>query len=167
MPDRRQCRCRPSGITVPQNDDLVVACRDLSRENGGVVSLGAAVRKKRFLEPARRDLGELFSQVALRPVSIKRRRVSDRVDLVFPRLIDLRVGMPDAHRQHTAKAIEITIALVIPDVFALAFDHGQRLLVIGGNGRKKKFLMLVGSLWQALIFVLLESYFPSYKMDES
>jgi len=49
--------------------------------------------------------------------------------------------MADADRQDAAEAIKIFVALIVPDIFALTLNKRNRLLVIGGNRRKKKFFM--------------------------
>ncbi len=98
--------------------------------------------KNDFFKISRRDLGEFFGEIALRPVRVQRRCVCDRIDLIDPRLVHARLGMPDAHRQHAAEAVEIFVALVVPDIFAFTFNERERLLVVGGNGREKKFFVL-------------------------
>ncbi len=60
----------------------------------------------------------------------------DRPVLLQHRLIYTRIGMPDADREHAAKAIEIPVALIVPDVLTLALNESQRFLVISGHGRK-------------------------------
>ena len=159
MPDRRKGRCAASRVAVPQGNDFVIAGREFRSENGSIVSFGAAVRKERFLQIAGRDLSQLLRQIALRPVGVERRGVRDLIDLIFPRLINTRIGVADADGQHTAKTIEIPVALIVPDVFALAFDQSERLLIIGRHGREKKFLVLTirHSRDRRFLFTLVES----------
>ena len=127
---------------MTQNDDLVATRRELGRVNRCVVRFRAAVREERFFQPPGRDLRELFSQVALRLVGVKRRSVRNRLDLFDNRLVDFRVRVADADGQHAAEAIQITIACIVPDVHAFAAHERDRLLVIGRDGREEKLFML-------------------------
>jgi hypothetical protein len=52
----------------------------------------------------------------------------------------------DADGQHTAEGIEVPIALIVPDVFALASFECERFLVVSRYGRKEKFLVLTDGL---------------------
>src|SRR5690606_42077333 len=62
--------------------------------------------------------------------------------LLDDRIVDGRVGMANTYGQYAAEAIEIAVAGVVPDIFALAADESERLFVIGGNGGKQKFFVL-------------------------
>jgi hypothetical protein len=44
--------------------------------------------------------------------------------------------MTDTDCKHTAKTVEILVALIIPNVKALAANERERLLVVGSNGRE-------------------------------
>ena len=50
--------------------------------------------------------------------------------------------MSDTDGQNSAKTIKIFVALIVPDIFAFAFDNGNWFLVIRRNRREKKFFML-------------------------
>ncbi len=63
--------------------------------------------------------------------------------------------MPNANRQHAAEAIEIFVALLVPNLFALAFDDGDRLLVIHRHGREEEFLMLAHRICNGRALLLL------------
>src|SRR5215471_1155462 len=79
--------------------------------------------------------------------------MADRFDLIDDRFVDLWVGVTDAHRQHATEAIEILVAFIIPDVRALAFHQGQRLLVVSGDSGKEKFLVFAdGFGWCGSVF---------------
>jgi len=65
----------------------------------------------------------------------------DFIRLLNDRRSNLRIRVPDADRQDAAEAVEIFIARLVPDVFALAPDQRDRLLIISGDRRKKKLPM--------------------------
>ena len=115
MSDRRKRRSRTPRITMPQNDDLSITGRKLRRQNGRIVSLSAAVRKERFFQIARGDLGQFLGQIALRPVCVERRGVGDGIDLGFPRRVDARIGVAEA-------SIKITNGVVNKNTESTSFE---------------------------------------------
>src|ERR1041384_4890557 len=119
----------------------MTAGRELRRVHRGVVGFGAAVSEERFLELAGSYLRELFSQIGLRLVGVKRRSVADRTYLVDDCFVYFWIRMADADGQHAAKGVEILLAFIVPNVKALAFHQSERLLVIGCDRGKKKLFM--------------------------
>src|SRR5258707_15717278 len=84
---------------------------------------------------------KLLREIRLRLVTVERRRVRDRFDLIDDRLVDLRVGVADADRQHAAETIEVLVPLIVPNVKAFAAHQSQRLLVVSGDRREEKLLV--------------------------
>src|SRR5436309_10130448 len=141
MTHRRKGSSRSPAIRVTQHDDLMTAGRQLCRVHGSIICFRAAVREERFLQTARRDLRELLSQIRLRFIAVESRSVRNRTNLIDDRFIHARVSMTYANRKHAAEAIEILIALIIPDVKSFALHQRQRLLVVSGDRREKKFFV--------------------------
>ena len=56
------------------------------------------------------------------------------------RLDDVRVAMSDADRHDTAKRVEITPPLIVPDILHLSFHEHDRFLVVEENSRIQKLL---------------------------
>src|SRR5947209_1636085 len=142
----RKSRGRAPRIAVAQDDYLVAARGRLGRVDGRVVGLRAAVGEEGFFQLTRRDLIKLLGEVGLRLVGVERRGVLERLDLLDDRLGDFRVVVADAHGEHAAEAVEVLVALIVPDVLALAADERERLLVVHGDRGEKKFLVLLDGL---------------------
>ena len=78
---------------MSQHYDFVPAGSSLRGVNRRVVGLSAGVGKERFLKFARRYLIQLFRQIRLWLVGVKRGRVLQRLYLVNNRFIDLRISV--------------------------------------------------------------------------
>ena len=86
----------------------------------------------------------------------------DRFDLIDDRFVNCWVRVADAHRQHAAEAVEILVALIVPNVTAFAAHQSQRLLVVSGDCREKKLFMFAdgfGLLAFGLVLISLPSCF--------
>ncbi len=135
----------PAAVCVTQHHNLMTAGREFGRMDRSVIGFGATVGKKRFLQATRSDLRQLLREIRLRLVAVKRRRMRDALDLINDRVGYYRVGVAHADRQHTAKAVEIFVAAIVPNVKALAAHERQRLLVIRRNCGEEKLFVFANS----------------------
>src|SRR6266496_5497090 len=105
---------------MTENHDFMSSGRQLGRVNCCVISFSAAVGEKRFLQTPGRNLREFLSQVRLWLITVESRSVRDRVDLIDDGFIHFRISMSDAYRQHAAKAIQVFVSPVVPDIKTFA-----------------------------------------------
>jgi hypothetical protein len=146
MADRRECRRRASRVAVAEDDYLVATRGGLGGVDGRVVGLRAAVGEEGFFETAGRDLVELLGEVGLRLVGVERGGVLDGAHLLDDGLGHLRVCVADADGEDAAEAVEVAVALVVPDVLPLAADERERLLVVHRDGGEEKLFVLLDDL---------------------
>ena len=74
---------------MAQRNHVLALGVDLRQQNRGLVGFGAAVGKERFLQSARRDLGQLLSQIDLRLIGVERRHMLEFTILLVDRFGDL------------------------------------------------------------------------------
>ena len=122
---------------MAQGDDVLALGVDLRQQHRRLVGLRAAVGEKRFFQPPRRDLRQLFRQAHLRLVGVERRHVLHFVGLLVDRLGYFVVAMADADREDAAEKVQILLAVGVVDVLILGMIDDQRLVVISRDAARK------------------------------
>ena len=72
-----------------------------------------------------------------RRMQINGRRVLELADLLFDLRHDLRMAMADRDADDAGEAVEVLLAALVPQVLHVAFDHEQRILVVGNEAGRQ------------------------------
>ena len=128
---------------LPQRDDLAVAVIDLGEQQRAFRRLGARRAEEALLQGPRRDLGQTLGEVdeVFREVD-----VADMLQLVHLRLHgldDVRVAVAAVHDGDAGIAVEVLLAIAVPEILHRAFDHFLRVLVEMGEAGHDVFFLLL------------------------
>ena len=128
---------------------LVVVAGHLQR---GLDGLRAAAGEEHAVEVAGGELGDLRGQLDRRRVRVGPVRVEAQLaGLVGARLGDVLAAVADVHAEQRAEPVEVALALVVPDVAAVALDDHRDLvlLAVGAHAAEVQPQMTLGELLQA------------------
>ena len=85
----------------------------------------------------RHVLGQQFAELADRGMQINGRRVLQLADLLADFFHNIRMAMADRDGDDAGEAVEIALALLVPQVLHVPFDDQQRIPVIGDQPRRQ------------------------------
>ena len=122
-------------VGVAEGDEIVVPGVGAGHQDGEIVRLRAGVYEITDFEFAGHLRGELLGIQRDLRVQIDRGGVVDRLVLPVRGLHHFRVAVPDADGDDAAEAVEIAAAGFVEEILRLAFDDGDRLLVVMENRR--------------------------------
>ena len=70
-------------------------------------------------------------------MQINRRHMLQLADLLAHLFDNLRMAVPDRNRDDAGEAIEILLALFVPQILHVPFDHQQRIAVVRDQARRQ------------------------------
>ncbi len=114
-------------VRAVARDDLVPPGREAREPDRVLVRLRARVREERHAQVARRDLLQQATEVRARLRGHRRPDRAEAVRLLLDRRDDLRVLVADVDVDELRREIEITRALVVPEVPAFGPGHRDRV----------------------------------------
>ena len=145
-------------VGIAQRDHIVVARVNARHKQRQIVRFRTGIDEITNFQITwhlGRKFARVFGNVR---VQINRRRMLQRFVLFLRNIDDVGVTMTDAHGHDSPESIEISAAMLVPDVLHFPFHQHDRLFVIEKNSRIEKFPAQAQhfiSRWAAVFFRLM------------
>ena len=127
QPHRRRAAAM---VSVAQRNHLVVAGVSARHQQREIVRFRTGVHEVANLQVTRHFRRELLRILGDVRMQINRRGMLERFVLLARRLDHVRMTMPDAHRHDSAERIEISAAMLVPQILHLPFHEHDRFFVV-------------------------------------
>ncbi len=122
-------------IRVAQRDYVVVAGVSARHQQREIVRFRAGVHEVTDLEIARHFRGQLLRVLSDVRMQINRGRMLQRLVLLSHNIDNVRVTMSHVDSHDSAERVEISAAVLVPQVLHFSFHEHHRLFVVEKNSR--------------------------------